>query len=363
MAITGKKVLIGCAIGCGSMILIAVMAVVGFTLWLNSERELLQPQSLLGGDTQGYAEWTLDLEDPGTRGFIEATLEAIQSMPRGTGELPDWMESWMQQRQSRQAREDIMKLFPSVLAWTSTPGESPEGELHLVTVAIKPLGNRLVLGDWVMGWFAERAKDVHVARHGDERIYEFAMGEERSMAMFIRGVNLFFTSDVQTAKVAVDRLSQAEREGGTSEIDELFRSTEGGGPLRAAISNRNGQLARLWQSVALAPPSEAAVDLWAPLRSMTASGGLQADGSVAVELLFLTPDANWASTHGEALAEELRRGLSGIEFPLEIEQRAAGEELRIALSMPELVQTIRDWALRLQRGVERKDGSRIQLQF
>jgi len=363
MAITGKKMLIGCAIGCGSIILIVVLAIVGFTLWLNSEGELLEPQSLLGSDTQGYAEWTLDLEDPGTRGFVEASLEAIQSIPSGSGEMPDWLQGWMQQRQHKQAREDIMKLFPSVVAWTATPGERPGEDLHLLTASIKPLGNRLVLGDWVMGWFAGRSDDVRVEEHGDERIYQFAMGRERSMAMFIRGVDLFFTSDIETARIAVDRLSLAERGDTSSDLDTLFLETEGDGPLRAAISNRNGQLARLWKRFAPTTPSDAELELWDSLRSVALGGGLQADGSVAVNLQFQTPDADWAANHGEELAGQLRRGFGGVELPLEIEQRSVGDQLQVSLTMPDLVQAIRDTAARLREGVEREDGSRVKLRF
>lgn len=363
MAVTGKKFLIGCAIGCGTVLLIAIMAIVGFSIWLNSEKELLQPQSLLGSDTQGYAEWTLDLEDPGTRGFVEAALDALQSVPNGSDQLPPWMEQWMQQRQSKKAREDVMKLFPSVIAWTATPGESPGEDLHLITASIKPLGNRLVLGDMIMGWFAERTDGVGVEEYGDERIYEFAMGEDRSLAMFIRGADLFFTSDVPTARTAVDRLSRTVRDEPPSELDGLFRATEGRGALRAALSNRDGQLARLWERFNPTPSSDSAADLWTRLRSATISGGLQAGGSFDLELLFRTPDAAWAAEHGEALADQLRGALSGLELPVEIEQSATGDQLRIELHMPDLVQAIGEGARRLEQGAGGEDASRIRIRL
>lgn len=365
MAVSGKKFVIGCAIGCGALLLVAILAVIGFAIWLNADRELLEPQALLGSETRGYAEWTLDIEDPGTRGFVEALIEALQSIPSGSDELPPWLGGWMQQRRNRDLERDLKGMFPTVVAWTVSPGETPEEDLHLYTLSIKPLGNRLVLGDWFMGMFLKRVPEVEIERYADEKIYRFEVDSDRSLALFIRGVDVFLTSDLETARMAVDRLSGVRAGREPSNLDRVFESTADRGPLRIAISNRDGQLERLWRR--LADPSAAAipeVDLIAPLRSLAVAGGLQADGSFAVRLDLETPSAGWAANHGEALAEELRDGLSWIELPYEIEQRTVGERVELQLKVPDLIQAIRDQTKRLeQEGVETEDGGRVKVGF
>ena len=47
MASTGKKWLIGCGIGCMSLILIVAAVMFGFYIWLNQRSELLEPEGLL----------------------------------------------------------------------------------------------------------------------------------------------------------------------------------------------------------------------------------------------------------------------------------------------------------------------------
>ena len=51
MASRGKRILVGCGIGCGALLLVSISSCVGFFVWLNRPGELLDPERLLGGDT------------------------------------------------------------------------------------------------------------------------------------------------------------------------------------------------------------------------------------------------------------------------------------------------------------------------
>ncbi len=132
MASRNKRILIGCAVGCGAMVLLVIGLAVAFGLWIAKPAELLEPQRLVGADTTGYVEWTLRLEDPGTEGFSRRLIEAIQNIPpEGTEEMPDWLGGWITQRHNKEAQEDILKVFPLVAAWTLHPANTPEEDLHL----------------------------------------------------------------------------------------------------------------------------------------------------------------------------------------------------------------------------------------
>ena len=83
---TTKRLLIGCGLGCGSLVLIAILSAVSFAVWVARPGELLEPERLLGADTRGYLEWRLALEDPGTEGFAELLIETLKNVPPGVEE-------------------------------------------------------------------------------------------------------------------------------------------------------------------------------------------------------------------------------------------------------------------------------------
>ena len=60
MATKGKRVLLGCGLGCGLLLLMGVGSCIGFTAWLNRPGELIEPTHLMAAGTTGYMEWTLD---------------------------------------------------------------------------------------------------------------------------------------------------------------------------------------------------------------------------------------------------------------------------------------------------------------
>ena len=75
-----KKILTGCAIGCGGLLRIFIGVCISLYAWINRPGELLEPSVLLGHDTTGYIEWTLSLDDPGTQEFVEHLLTAWREL-------------------------------------------------------------------------------------------------------------------------------------------------------------------------------------------------------------------------------------------------------------------------------------------
>jgi hypothetical protein len=363
MASRGKRWLIGCGLGCGGLLVLIVAAVVSFALWLNAPGELLEPQKLLGTDTTAHVEWTLEMDDPGTEGFVRALIRAVQTLPpEASEEMPPWLFNWLARRQSAEAERDILELFPMAAAWTLRPGSRPEDDLHLFSLSVERLGNRIVFGDWIMGWILPRGNDIEVDRYRGEKIYQFPFRRDERVTFFIRNGNVFFTSDAETARIAVDRLiATAVPTREPTELDRMFAGTAQGGPMRGAIANRRGELLRLWQWISSRSESSADRDLWRGFRGVTVSGGLNEDGSLRTTLRFFCPDGDWAATRTPALVAALTEGFAWIDLKLDVQARPIGDRIEVEFGIPDLVNTMGEWLERAQE-IETDRGT-IRIDF
>ena len=272
MATTGKRLAIGCLLGCGGLVVLVVALLISFGIWINRPGPLLEPERLLGDDTTGYVEWTLKLEDPGTEGFVRALIETIQSVQKSTTRrFPPWFHTWVLPFQQRKTAHDLTQLFPLSAAWTMRAGEAPQDDLHLFSLSIERLGNRVVFADWMIGMTLGRVPEVQVDFYRNEKIFRLPLGEGRHATFFIRGGGVFLASDLETAHQAVDRLILEVPGRQPTALDRLFATTEGHGPLRGAITNERGEIGRLF-GLRLADTEG---DPWNALSGATLAGGLE----------------------------------------------------------------------------------------
>ena len=335
MASRGKRILIGLGVGCLAIVLLVVGSCAGFIIWINRPGELLEPDLLVGNDTTGYVAWTLRLEDPGTREFVQGLLDSLQRVSeRDRIGIHPVLDSWLSRLQHRRNERNIRKMFPLAAAWTLRPGREPGSDLHLFSLSLVQAGNQMVFMDWVLGFFMARAPDVEVIRHGREKIYRFQVQGDSRVAFFIRGNDLFFTSDTETAKLAVDRLAPSRvAEASTSDLSQLLRDVPPDVPLRGAISNRGGELKRVWGRVAGAAPSS---DIWREIRGATFSGGLLDAATFKLELGIRCLDASRAAARSDELARMVRSALEPAGLPVELQASADDEWVRIEVELREL---------------------------
>jgi len=345
MASKGKRWLIGCGLGCGGFVLMLIAVVIGFAMWINGPSELLQPETLRGPDTTGYVEWTLTLDDPGTEGFVRELIQALQTMPPdASDELPPFVYNWLVQQQKRGTEKDIKAMFPMVAAWASRGGETEDESLHLFSLSIERLGRRLRFGDLLMGWFLGRADEIDVDKYLDEKIYEIRADKGQWPAFFIRNGNVFFTSDRDTARVAVDRLiASATPDDVPGDLEGLFSETaalDETGPMRGALTNANGELGQLWEWIGTQSEITADPELWKAFGGAALAGGLQADGSLAMTVRFHCPDEAWVETHALDLIMALHDGLAWAGPELGIDARPDGDRIDVHLKVPDLTESL-----------------------
>jgi hypothetical protein len=255
MASRGKRVLIGCGIGCLAILVLGIGSCIGFVVWLRQPGELLQPDRLVGADTAGQVAWTLRLEDSGTEEFVRNFFDSMQRLQeRSRAELPSALNQWLSSMERRRNEQKMRELFPLVAAWTVRPARDG-GDLHLFTLSMMRAGNRLVLTDWLLGLTLSFAPEIERVSHAGERIYRLPLDHGRSLTFFIRGNDLFFASDLDTACQAVDRLSSpAASAPAPEELNRLLAQVPADTPLRGAVSNEGGQFDRLWERFPGGPP-------------------------------------------------------------------------------------------------------------
>lgn len=333
----GRKVLIGCLIGCGSLLVLAVVAFAAGMYWVTRPGELLEPEQLLGDDSTGFVEWTLRLEDPGTEGFVELLGEALAAFNTSNPDMPPALRDWLPGVIGSETRSDLRELFPLALAWSMRPAEAEE-DLHLFTVSLRQMGNQLRIADWMLSFGLSKDGDGHVVEHRDEKIL---MLDGHEGALFIRGNDIFVTSGIEMAKSAVDRLTGNERATGNAPLARFLR--EGDRPLSGAIDNTRGELARLWDVLA-GLGEDGGLDFEPDLSAiagMRLAGGLEPDGSLTCELVFVGPDEAWARSAEEGLAEALERLVSRLGPPVRVSGEAREATVRVQVTISDVIDYLR----------------------
>jgi hypothetical protein len=346
MASRGKRILIGCGIGCAALLVLGIGSCVTFVVWINQPGELLQPDRLVGGDTSGYVEVTLRLEDPGTRQVVEKILGLMRELRENNrSPLPSGLNDWLIGFQSRRDEQKIREMFPMVVAWGVRPGTGEAEDLHLFAVSLEKHGNRLRFADWLLGLFMRFAEPIEVVSHDGERLYHVP-GE---MTFFMRGSTIFFTSDVETATRAVDRLRGPRSPGaGPTEVQKLLLDLPEEAPLRGAIGNENGELQRLWETLVderdLAGP---AAEVWRQVRALTVAGGFDDRAGLDARFgLVLTGDAR-KDAEVETLGSAIASAFENPKLRVEIEARSEGNRVVVDLHVDDLPGVLDEWMPRI----------------
>jgi hypothetical protein len=334
MASRTKKILLGFGIGCGGLILLGLVFLISFFAWLTRPGELLEPERLVGSDTRGFVEWTLSLEDPGTKKFIEGLIERAQSRQnRPQTPLPPQLESLLLGWQEKRNRENLERLFPLSLGWTLRAGEEPGEDRHLFSASLKSAGNRLVFADWILA-FTLGMSDQREARriaYGDETLYQFQMPGRDPLVVFLRGNDVFFTYDMATARQAVDRLTgPAPAAGESTGLEELFAGVPEDRSLRGALTNARTEIFRAWRKIAVRVEDPAELEeMTRSLQGAILSGNLAAEGQLEGRLALLCPDEEWAARNVERAVGAFQDGLDYENLELESGGTADGRWIRI----------------------------------
>lgn len=326
---TFARFLIGTAIGCGTVMVLMVAGCVGCYVWLNTPGDVLAPDSLLARDTVGYVEWTVDLEDPGTRELLDAMFARLEAMQRrnapegGIGRFLAQMQQWNQRRNERELR----KLFPVVLAATLRRADDGSHGV-LFAGSARGMDHQLVLADWIGTAVLKRSLDAEVLTHADETILVLpgsVPGDSAPRAAaFLRGGDLFVATTVAEAVRTVDLLTGRTPEAiGVTGLSRWYAEMPDTA-VRGALANGDGELARVWSALAATfvgnepiPADAVPEELWREVEGAVVSGGLDGAGAFALEVTLDLTSASAAESAAPVLATASTRLLADSIFRLE----------------------------------------------
>jgi hypothetical protein len=325
-----KNTLIGCAVACAVLLMTGVASCVGFVLWLNRPGPLLQPESLMGADTTGFVEWTVRREDAGARRLLERLMQRVQQ-PHGRSPLPPWIQNIQNANRHRQ----VQGLLPVAAAWTIRPGADPDEDLHTLTLSVPRLGKRLVILDVILDYTLARSQDVRTETHRGARIYTLSLQPESRITFFFRGSDVFLVTDVETAKVAIDRLLEERAGSPASEaetgLSSFYTRTPPSGALRGAIVNAHGEIPRVLRILSDETSETEVHERWSALEALTVSGGFEGETAFSGSLELLGPDEAWARTHAEALASDAGAFLERLQIQAKVEPALDGRWVRVGI--------------------------------
>ena len=357
----GRKVLIGCGVGCGGLLLLGIGSCIGFQVWIDRPGDLLEPEQLFGADTTGYLEWELSDQDPATRTFVETLLESAKTDPSRLEGMPAVISRMIADRQDKANRENIEQLLPMVAVWTMHPGATGLDDLHLISLSIERLGNRMTFVDWVFSLTFRFSDEIETVRYRGERLYEVHTGPDR-YTFFIHDQDAFFTTSLDNAKRALDRLAgePAESDGGgpavpagsgaaPGELERLFGEMPDTA-LRGVISNATGSLDGIWDLISGADDDEverqraeqsAEIPMerpdWSKIRIVSLSGGFSGPKSFAGVIVFHCVSAEWASANAGRLVNALRTDYRHAHLPVETKINVIEDRVQVRFQMDDVL--------------------------
>ncbi len=322
---TGKKWAIGCALGCAGLLVATIVAVAFFASWVVRPGKLLEPVRLVGPDTIGFAEWTVRPDDPATDRFLELLLAGSRNLSDRDQTIPKLIDQIMKNQQVRQV-DDLRRLLPISAGWTLRRRADDGREIHLFTLSLEGIGNRLRIVDWILGMAVGRDSQSEVRVYRDENIYSFRLNGDGIAVVFIRGNDLFFTSDLATAEAAIDLLlglGPPTKSPPAAEVAaRLLSAIPPDRSLRAAIGDGEAVrsvVAAVFAAAEAAPPDP---QIWRVVQALAVHANLDSDGALAGTIELTTDPAE----PDPSLIDRLAADLSRID--------STGQRLEIVPSFP-----------------------------
>ncbi len=294
------KVLIGCGVLIGGVFMIGIGACVGFTVWVNQPGQLIEPSRLYGPETVGAVEWTLRMDDPGTEAFVDGALNRVRETEEraGANALPGLLKSFKEFNDSRNAAE-LKRLFPAVLAATvDESGPEPADRRVTFCFSIRGAGNKIRMVDWMLGWIWSADEKQRSESHGGEKIFLVGGSKDQSEppAFFIRGGDVFISSDVFAARAMIDRLTAPQGSVARPRTDDLLAQVPETAALRGAFLNEHGELGRLLEVFDLAEAPGLADGVGKLARNATLTGGFEGSDLFSLTVRFVCRDRECAET-------------------------------------------------------------------
>jgi len=338
---TGKKVLIGCGIGCGVIVLLSLL-IGGLTVWwILTPGDQVSTTRILGPDSLGAIKVRNISENQGVMEFITFFFQEAQKYEdRGSSaELPQFIEKIRQYQQSRQNPAQWLKyLAPREI--TLSVNSDDLGTAHFVVAANLNMGARMVKTAFKIFSSVDEENEENIIStpNGDlikldDRDPETGTKINKGVVGFHKGT-ILFSDDITSAKSGLERLVHGDDSGELRiSLEEPFDALKVGEWLAYGVLD-----GEFWRKTDLGQ-NILQDELLSQIEDMSAGANVQ-----SADQVFISINIDWRTEEAAQMAvrrveaqkaewieKTFRRGLR-----LDVKNTLTGEKQRIEFELNNL---------------------------
>lgn len=237
-----EKVLIGCAVGCGILVVIGILAAAGGAYWFFSPGEQVATDAIAGDDSLAMVHMTELADDPGAQALLTKVLVRFDEISRRQQQenLPESMR-WISNlpRQSPSSR-DLAMYIPKEVTLTlerSDHGGRPD---FVVAANLRTMVRPIKAGLALIGR-GEGDPNFH-SQHRGHDVYHM---EHNAFVGFVENT-LLFSDAAPALERAIDRIvAGGEAPAPVRPLRVKLSTPQGDWDASGVLSNEDGLLAQL----------------------------------------------------------------------------------------------------------------------
>jgi hypothetical protein len=243
-ASTGKRILVGCAIGCGSLILLTFAGCFGFAWYVSRPGKAIDPYAMLSDKSTAFLRADINLEDAGQSALLRKLIElqGTRELQGAPEEIKGIFRSMRQQPpdQQIQSYRQFLGLQAVVVA---EPGKDGKDDFFVV-VSVRKFAR---LWGMLFGLVSQgRAKGNVTVQYNGRTIVQTQGGEGHLACV---GNHLVFGRSSDMVRAGIDRVKAAEagpvKFAGSPAMKAAIQSLNSKSDLVLGITNETGTLGRL----------------------------------------------------------------------------------------------------------------------
>ena len=244
---TGQKTLIGCGIGCATVIIL-IFVVIGFgAWWLFKSEDQVATNRILNTDSMAVFRLEDVTENQGAMELVSYLIKEAQrnSRERSSGQLPPFLEKFKDYSDDQQDQSKFMKFFTprEITAYMSL---DEAGKNILVIAANFGAGTRIAKTILKMTSMGDSNLEVETISTSHGELYEFNQRDPEAGRMFQRVIMGFykgtflFSNETEPAVSALGRLAEGNDTGELNEtLSDSFKRFSQEGCLAYGVLNGN----------------------------------------------------------------------------------------------------------------------------
>lgn len=336
------KVLIGCALGCGLVIILGVLGAILGISWLLSAGEQVATAEIVGTDSIGFVHLDQTVRDPGVSAMLRNFwLEAQRAEnQRQKEELPEslgWLQDLSAAQQGGVAPLEIF--LPREMTVALEPGPHDGEPEIVVALNLRALPR---LGRVFFATLSDRMSPEDDSEPDSYRGHPVhPLGDDSGTVAFV-GSTILFASETAAVRRAIDRIEDGTSRPPTLAATELPESHR---DLWGSFRNADGLL-ESWLAARLEEGGVAAPSLVGEVQTVTFGIDIVSSDEIEAQMAFLCAGEaaakRWQAPLGSALLSEVRGELFE-DAALSVSTNVDGRRLLTSVSISGLDLALQRW--------------------